>query len=662
MTKEQFESVLRVPTCSRHEDMMQEFLLDWAGKHGYSAKKDSKGNILMSKGQTGPGKYAVGLINHIDTVHHDQEEMVKQHVYKEIVWEGDKVTAINPLLPKRSSSGYGWSTSSWSFDRKDDKKSVKQPSLFDKDSAIEVKQGPDGTYYEIKDEKPEEKTGGNPGEKDGKKEEKTPGEKKEKKEEKKEEKPVEMGRQTGLGMDNQGGCAIALAVMEDLPVCRAAFTVEEEIGMLGARAMDMHFFDDCAFVFSNDSPDRNRGTHYSSGVQLYSDEFFKEHLQKICADHGLTDFRSEPFTCILNVRNHALPDGKHLECLNFGNGGYNAHMDTEYAKFSDVCAAEDLLRALCTKIPLDKQYSSGIKPEARSWGGYGGSYSGYGSYGGYGGYGSYGGYRSRGDDDDDSWWNSLLDRKGGGKRDGRPDDDRSGAFTFKFKNSDFASTAVIRLSRFESSSRDFSFGRTKNTITAEGRLLALKYAYMICFNAENQTSYAEWGKFVKSVPGAEAAFMSIVTFDDEDDGEDGKMSHGPDDECTLNIYLTAEDGDVFREMLETGALKDVDLDVDTDSAGWFTVSGRLEDVKKAWAGATAVEVGGEFREFKDLDADLQEDFWDEVEFEDASSGGGRKENGPAGGDDQPDDDDLPDDAADFWNWWDSRHDGKDAGN
>ena len=29
---------------------MQEFLLEWAGKHGYSAKKDGKGNILMSKG------------------------------------------------------------------------------------------------------------------------------------------------------------------------------------------------------------------------------------------------------------------------------------------------------------------------------------------------------------------------------------------------------------------------------------------------------------------------------------------------------------------------------------------------------------------------------------------------------------------------------------
>ena len=333
MQKSEFEEIMRVPTCSRHEDMMQEFLLEWAKNHGCSAKKDGKGNIFLTKGKPPSGHYFPGFCNHVDTVHSDQIEMVKQHVYKEIVWEGDKVTAINPLLPKHGSSRYGWSTASWSLDKKDDKKSVKQPSLFDKNDAVDTEQKEDGTY-EVKDDK-----------KDDRPEEKKPEEKDEKKPEK-EEKPVEMGRQTGLGMDDQGGCAIALAVIDSLPFAKAAFFVEEEIGMQGSRAADMHFFDDCAFVFSNDSPDRNRGTHYSSGVQLYSDEFFKEHLQKICADHGLTDFRSEPYTDILNVRNHVLPDGKHLECLNFGNGGYNAHMDTEYAKFSDVCAAEELLRAL----------------------------------------------------------------------------------------------------------------------------------------------------------------------------------------------------------------------------------------------------------------------------------------------------------------------------
>ena len=628
MTKSEFEEIMRVPTCSRHEDMMQEFLLEWAKKHGCSAKKDGKGNIFLTKGKPPPGHYFCGFCDHIDTVHSDQEEMVKQRVYKEIVWEGDKVTAINPLLPKhgRFSSGYA---TSWN---KDDK---------DEDDIVDVEQNEDGTY-EVKDEKPEEK----------KSEEKKP---------EKEEKPVEMGRQTGLGMDDQGGCAIALAVIDSIPFAKAAFFVEEEIGMLGSRAADMHFFDDCAFVFSNDSPDRNRGTHYSSGVQLYSDEFFKEHLQKICADHGLTDFRSEPYTDILNVRNHRLPDGKHLECLNFGNGGYNAHMDTEYAKFSDVCAAEELLRALCTKIPLDKQYSSDIREEPRSWGGYGGSYSGYGSYGGYSGYhrGGYSSWRAaQNQDDDDDWWAKITGKKPAAST-GKDFADKSawdtGVFSFKFKKADFASTAVLALKRLQRTTGEnrMSFERSGDIITVEGDLISMRYAYMVCFNAENQTKYANWDNFLKKVPGAKDAFEKAVEFDDEDD-DDGKMSHGGQDQCSLNIYMDEDQAEEFQKMIHDGPLKDVNVDVDADDYGSFTVEGALNDVKKMWAGACAVMQGTSLREFKDLDTGDQDDFWDEVEFDETTVGDEQVEVEPESLDDEESDDIPPSDVDEFWDWWNAK--------
>ena len=648
MTKSEFEAVMRVPSASRHEDMMQEFLLEWAKKHGCSAKKDGKGNIFLTKGKPPSGHYFPGFCDHVDTVHSDQIEMVKQHVYKEIVWEGDKVTAINPLLPKHDGSRYGWSTASWDLGKKDDKKPVKQPSLFDKNDAVDVEQKEDGTY-EVKDDK-----------KDDKAEEKKPEEKDEKKPEK-EEKPVEMGRQTGLGMDDQGGCAIALAVIDSLPFAKAAFFVEEEIGMLGSRAADMHFFDDCAFVFSNDSPDRNRGTHYSSGVQLYSDEFFKEHLQKICADHGLTDFRSEPYTDILNVRNHRLPDGKHLECLNFGNGGYNAHMDTEYAKFSDVCAAEELLRALCTKIPLDKQYSSDIREEPRSWGGYGGSYSGYGSYGGYSGYhrGGYSSWRAaQNQDDDDDWWAKITGKKPAAST-GKDFADKSawdtGVFSFKFKKDDFASTAVLALKRLQRTTGEdrMSFERSGDIITVEGDLISMRYAYMVCFNAENQTKYANWDNFLKNVPGAKDAFEKAVEFDDEDD-DDGKMSHGGQDQCSLNIYMDKDQGDEFRKMIHDGPLKDVDVDIDDDYYGSFTVEGALNDVKKMWAGACAVMQGTDLRDFKDLDSGDQDDFWDEVEFDETTVGDEQVEVEPESLDDEESDDAPPSDVDEFWDWWNAK--------
>ena len=239
MTKEFFEEFMQLPSCSKHEDMVQDFLLEWGKAHGCKTSKDAKGNIYIEKGSG----IRPCLINHIDTVHHDQLELIKKKMCKKVVWNGDHVTAENPLT----------------------------------------------------------------------------------------------GKQTGLGMDNQGGACIALAVVSRLPAVKAIFTVEEEIGMLGVKEADMHFFDDAAFLISNDSPDENRATHYSSGVQLYSDEFFEKWLQPICAKHGVTSFRSEPFTCIKEVRRRWTDkDGKHLECLNFGNAGDHPHSDQEGASFKGV--------------------------------------------------------------------------------------------------------------------------------------------------------------------------------------------------------------------------------------------------------------------------------------------------------------------------------------
>ena len=635
MTKEFFEELMKVPTCSRHEDMMQEFLLDWGKKHGCQAKKDGKGNVYLTKGSPGQGQFYPGFVNHIDSVHHDQEEMVKRRVFKEIVWEGDKVTAVNPLLPKREKP----TSRAWTW--QDGKKtSFSQPGLFDKEEAVDVEQKEDGTYGIKDDKKPEDKAE----------------EKPEKKE--KDEKPVEMGRQTGLGMDDQGGCVIALAVLDSIPFGKALFCVEEETGMQGSRAADMSFFDDCAFVFSNDSPDRNRGTHYSSGVQLYSNEFFKEHLQKICAEGGLTDFRSEPFTDIIQVRNHKLPDGKHIECLNFGNGGYNAHMDTEYAKFADVCAAEDLLRALCTKIPLDKQYSSEI--QERAWGGFSGGYSsgysgGYGGYGGYYGGGSYSNWRaSQNRGDDDAWWAKLTGKKQPVSQQDFPgrDNREYGSFAFKFKKPDFAATAVLSLRRLQRTTGEdrLEFDKDGDMITVTGDLLSMRYAYMACFNAENQTRYAAWKTFLEKVPGAKDAFEKAVTFDDDLE-DDSKMSHGPKDECSLNIYMDEDQAEKFRKMIHDGPLKDVDVDVDADDYGGFTVEGALDDVKKMWAGACAIAQDTGIRDFKDLDAGDQEDFWDEVEFDDSPTPAEQMEDEPESLDDEESDDAPPSEADEFWDWW-----------
>ena len=342
-------------------------------------------------------------------------------------------------------------------------------------------------------------------------------------------------------------------------------------------------------------------------------------------------------------------------------------MDTEYAKFSDVCAAEELLRALCTKIPLDKQYSSDIKEEPRSWGGYGRSYSGYGSYGGYSGYSSgYSSWRAaQNRDDDDDWWASITGKKPAAPA-GKDFPDRSawdeGVFSLKFKKADFASTAALALRRLQRTTGQdrMEFERSGDMITVEGDLISMRYAYMACFNAENQTKYANWDDFLKKVPGAKDAFEKAVSFEDDEDEDDGKMSHGGDDWCSLNIYMDKDQGDEFRKMIHDGPLKDVGVDIDDDHYGSFTVEGTLDDVKKMWAGACAVMYGIAVCDFKDLDAADQESFWDDVEFDDSPAPAGRAETGRKSLDDDEPDDAPSSDVDDFWKWWNSEGSGREG--
>ena len=151
----------------------------------------------------------------------------------------------------------------------------------------------------------------------------------------------------GIGADDKLGCAIALALVDVLPVAKAVFFVEEELGMLGSRELDVDWFGDVGFCLSFDSPDRNRASRTCSGRLLYSDGFFGEILQPICARHGVTRFNDEPFTDVTQVR-----EKTKVMCFNVGNGGRLAHSPSEYLVVEDAQSAyalgKELLEAVGT--------------------------------------------------------------------------------------------------------------------------------------------------------------------------------------------------------------------------------------------------------------------------------------------------------------------------
>ena len=157
----------------------------------------------------------------------------------------------------------------------------------------------------------------------------------------------------GIGADDKSGCAIALALLDQLPVAKAAFFVEEEWGMVGSKQLDRDWFDDVGFCLSFDSPGRNRSSRKCDREQLYSDPFFNRILKPICDRHGITRFNDELFTDVVQIRQKTP-----IMCYNVGNGGYNAHnydedlkaYKDEYLVVEDMQAAYkfgfDLLNAI----------------------------------------------------------------------------------------------------------------------------------------------------------------------------------------------------------------------------------------------------------------------------------------------------------------------------
>jgi hypothetical protein len=108
----------------------------------------------------------------------------------------------------------------------------------------------------------------------------------------------------GIGADDKLGVYISLQLMKKFDKIKAAFFVEEEIGMQGSKELDADFFDDVAYVIGWDSPDIIRGAWKCSGTQLFSKDFYVKHLKDIIKDWGYSDkdLHSEPFTDVIQIR------------------------------------------------------------------------------------------------------------------------------------------------------------------------------------------------------------------------------------------------------------------------------------------------------------------------------------------------------------------------
>jgi putative aminopeptidase FrvX len=145
----------------------------------------------------------------------------------------------------------------------------------------------------------------------------------------------------GLGGDDKAGIVIALTIMEMLPVCKAVFFVEEEIGCGGSEVAELSWFRDVGYIIAFDAPGRNCASWSCGGELLFDKTFYEKFLRELGNKHGLTNFEAHPYTDVMMLRMNTC-----LACMNFGAGYYNHHTSIEYV------VAEDMDQAVAMGLHL----------------------------------------------------------------------------------------------------------------------------------------------------------------------------------------------------------------------------------------------------------------------------------------------------------------------
>ena len=157
----------------------------------------------------------------------------------------------------------------------------------------------------------------------------------------------------GIGGDNKAGCAIALALIDALPKCKAVFFVQEESGFIGSKQMDYDFLANVSLLVTMDCWGRIRTASEwrKNGAKMYSRAFCHEVLKDVLDRHGATvrDHCANTDICEMMMNCD-------LCCVDVSNGGYNPHGQDEYVCVEDAKAGYDLILDLCRHLDPHRTY------------------------------------------------------------------------------------------------------------------------------------------------------------------------------------------------------------------------------------------------------------------------------------------------------------------
>lgn len=160
----------------------------------------------------------------------------------------------------------------------------------------------------------------------------------------------------GIGGDDKCGVFVCLEMLEHFKILKAAFFVEEEIGMKGSKLADEEFFSNVGYAIQFDAPSDNWITETCSGVKLF-DKNFKEVITETLSKGGYTTFSIDPFTDV-----NQLAQKFDFCCLNLGCGYHRQHTVDEYVVVEEVENAVKVGISLIEHLGIKNYHHEKTKP------------------------------------------------------------------------------------------------------------------------------------------------------------------------------------------------------------------------------------------------------------------------------------------------------------
>jgi putative aminopeptidase FrvX len=156
--------------------------------------------------------------------------------------------------------------------------------------------------------------------------------------------PVTM-KQSGIGGDDKCGIYAALIMLRELPNIKAVFTVDEEVGAIGASRLELEHLDGIGFLVQADRRGNVDMVTRACGTMLASPQFIaaakglaKGHGYRRCEDGGLTDVQE------LVARDCG------VSALNLSAGYHRPHQDSEYIDLAHLATCVEFMLTLAKAL------------------------------------------------------------------------------------------------------------------------------------------------------------------------------------------------------------------------------------------------------------------------------------------------------------------------